>query len=808
MPFNEPLGKATVDLEAPLGPLERDLAKAQKSVTKTLGNLGRRLTDIGTTMTVGLTLPILAVGASTVSAASDVEEMRSKFDTVFGHLKDGVRDWAEVQARAMNRSKFEFEDYLGSLQDIFVPMGFAREEAAKLSKGLTTLAVDVASFSNAADADVINDFKSALTGSTEVLKKYGIVVNQAALDAELLRQGIEGGALKASQTQKALATYNLILRGTKDAQGDAVKTADSFSNQMKGLKAKVKELQVAIGTDLLPVMTDWVGKLSDGLDKLNEVNPEVRRLGIEIAAVLAILGPALALFGGAARGAESLFKAFRFLKIAALGAAGALTVVIAPPAALAAALSALVLVLWSFRDELKLILKFAWEDIRDFFMNKFLGDEGVAAMKMGLKDLERAWNKFKGIFKQDEEEITKPIRAIPEAVTEAAADMTEGFGAEQDKITTTNAETTSGLKSAWQGWSDSVLFSVDEIKRKFDASFGGMDEKLRKMKPPPWWKEEDTGGVAAKPDKDTPGPSGYTEAEIAADEKTAREAREKQKREEAEFLFDRRQEWLVTKDKQIQSIKEVRDADIAALDAMKLSDDGYLEARKYIWETAAQEIVDIEKAKNDQIIDALKELQQQLRATFEGALTTFIEDLQDGEVEFKKFAASIIDSIKRIAAERLAAQLTEAVFGPEGTQKKKETDWVGLGFKLAGAIAGGIGGAVGGAGAFASPVTDIGGTTGISMVTPTVLPELQHGGPVIPGEDYLVGESGVELFKSDRGGMMVPNAALGDGEVGGGRPLVINQTINTPDANSFRASQNQVAADTAQMLRRADRRGN
>ena len=44
---------------------------------------------------------------------------------------------------------------MAGLQDTFVPLGIARDEAAELSKSLVTLAVDVASFNNTADADVI-----------------------------------------------------------------------------------------------------------------------------------------------------------------------------------------------------------------------------------------------------------------------------------------------------------------------------------------------------------------------------------------------------------------------------------------------------------------------------------------------------------------------------------------------------------------------------------------------------------------------------------------------------------------------------
>ena len=62
----------------------------------------------------------------------------------------------------------------------------------------------------------------------------------------------------------------------------------------------------------------------------------------------------------------------------------------------------------------------------------------------------------------------------------------------------------------------------------------------------------------------------------------------------------------------------------------------------------------------------------------------------------------------------------------------------------------------------------------------------EKGGPVRPGQGYLVGEAGPELFSPSSSGSVVPNAALtaaGGGQAGGDAKVVnINFTITTLDA--------------------------
>ena len=247
-------GSAFVEFFLEDGKLKRGL----KQTERTIGRFGRSLRNTGAAM-LGFGGALAAPFAASIKAAANLEETMNKFNVVFGQNAKQVKEWGDTFAAEVGRSRQQIADFLSSAQDLLVPIGFEPGAAEELSKQLTTLAVDLASFNNMADADVMRDLQAALTGSGEVMKKYGVLVNEAAVKQELLNEGLDPKT--ADNTQKAMARLTIILRGTTAAQGDALRSAGSFTNQMKALQASVSDAAAEIGSALLPVVTPMITKL-------------------------------------------------------------------------------------------------------------------------------------------------------------------------------------------------------------------------------------------------------------------------------------------------------------------------------------------------------------------------------------------------------------------------------------------------------------------------------------------------------------------------------------------------------------------
>jgi len=243
--------------------VQQSVATQQKSFNA-LGNTVRNV--IGGV----IVFQALRFSKQMVDMASSVEEMQSKSSVVFGKFVNDVRGQLEKFGDTVGRSTFELEGMASSIQDTFVPMGFARKEASKLSVQLTKLAVDVASFNNASDTETMMAFQSALVGNHETVRRFGVVITEATLKQELLRMGITKNSKEVTNAEKVQARLNLIIAGTSDAQGDAERTNTSFANSMKALNAEFQEFMVQAITPMLPALSKMVQSLKNSITETKE----------------------------------------------------------------------------------------------------------------------------------------------------------------------------------------------------------------------------------------------------------------------------------------------------------------------------------------------------------------------------------------------------------------------------------------------------------------------------------------------------------------------------------------------------------
>lgn len=226
-----------------------------KGVGKEFGSLAKTVGGVLATGFVTAGAAATAFGLKAIQMGSDAAETKSKFNTVFKDMADEVGRWSDSVANSMGLTKAESKGMLASVQDLLVPFGVARDQAAGMSKQILTLAGDMASFNNLNTADVIKDINSALVGSTEPMNKYGVVLNVAAIEQEALTLGLIKQGDELDNVSKAQATLSLIMKSTTDAQGDLGRTQDGFANQLRATEAVWKDMVTTIGEELLPLVT-------------------------------------------------------------------------------------------------------------------------------------------------------------------------------------------------------------------------------------------------------------------------------------------------------------------------------------------------------------------------------------------------------------------------------------------------------------------------------------------------------------------------------------------------------------------------
>ncbi len=305
-----------------------------KRTERNLKKFGKNLEGIGRNLSIGLTAPLALFGKSAIEAASDLAETQSKFNTVFKSLTNDVRKFAGETAAALGRGQGDIERFLSGFQDILVPMGASREEGAKLSKQLTTLSIDLASFNNETDQEAFTALKSAITGSHETVKRYGVLINQASLNQELLNMGVVGGVKAANEMQKAQARLNIIMASTTDAQGDAAKTSGSYANQVKRLQARIGDLQENLGQVLLPLASKVVTAFTKLTNKFNSLSKESQTTAVKIGLIAAALGPLALVSAQVVKRGAALITFFRTLSASTVAATAQIIAITASVAAL------------------------------------------------------------------------------------------------------------------------------------------------------------------------------------------------------------------------------------------------------------------------------------------------------------------------------------------------------------------------------------------------------------------------------------------------------------------------------------------
>jgi len=349
------------------------------------------MSSVGKALTLGVTAPLVGIGVAAIKAASDAQESAAKFDVVFGGAAAGAREELERLHETIPLTRAEMEGLAAGIQDFLVPAGIARDEAAGMSVDFLELAGDLGSFNNVPTAQVLNDIKSALAGSSEPMMKYAVDTRVAALEAVALEAGLiqQGEALDGAA--RAQAVFLAIQRDSTDAIGDAARTVDSTANSMKLLWRDTKELRDEIGAQLIPIITPLLAHLRDLLTWLNDLSPATKAWITYVGLAAAALGPLLSV-GSKVVGVFQLLSGAAGTLAGALGGGGALATGIAGlvalltgPVGIAVAIGAVALAISTF-------LTREGGAIEQWFAG---GAASVSDLVRGVKDLKGAFEEIK-----------------------------------------------------------------------------------------------------------------------------------------------------------------------------------------------------------------------------------------------------------------------------------------------------------------------------------------------------------------------------------------------------------------------------
>jgi phage-related protein len=271
-----------------------------------ISSVGDKIADTGKTMTLGLTLPIVAGAGLAIKAASDLGETINKVTVAFGESSAEVMDFGKTTLKSIGVAKATALDAAALFGDMATSMGLNTKEAAKMSISLVKLAGDLASFKNISFEQAQIALAGIFTGETESLKRLGIVMTEVNLEQFALTQGITKNIREMTQAEKVNLRYAYVMSVTKNAQGDFARTSQSTANQIRYTQERVKELSAEFGEKLLPITGQLLEQLNKLLDVFSKLSPAQQDMAIKGAGLLAALGPMLFIVGKLVSGFGSL----------------------------------------------------------------------------------------------------------------------------------------------------------------------------------------------------------------------------------------------------------------------------------------------------------------------------------------------------------------------------------------------------------------------------------------------------------------------------------------------------------------------
>lgn len=383
------LGDLIVRVGADTREFNRELGKIQRQIRQTSDNI----MDMGKSMTMGVTLPIVGLGAAAVKAAADLETMETQFISLTGGAEQAGAMVDQLNQFAA-ATPFQIEEIAGAARQLLA----AGTDISQVNEQLGFLG-DIAATSGESIEDITAIFaKVQAKGKVELenlnqLAERGIPIFTALSEATgLPASSLGAGAVSVEQ-------FNEVLRGFAEEGGFAYQAMERLSQTAAGKFStaldNLKQAGASIGELLLPMVTKAIDKVTEMAASFQQLDEQTKKIILIIGGVAASIGPLLLGFGAFSKA----LVAVRAASLVASTAVKAMTVSLAanPIGLIAVAVAAAVALIVANWDDLKAYFT-TGNGAKVFDTLKETVMAAVEAVKMvwsaGVALFQQVWDRF------------------------------------------------------------------------------------------------------------------------------------------------------------------------------------------------------------------------------------------------------------------------------------------------------------------------------------------------------------------------------------------------------------------------------
>ena len=416
------IGKLLLKLGIDTTNLDKELGKVEKSMTR----FGQNMSNLGSTLTQSLTLPIIGVGVAALKSFADMEKLQNGLIAIMGSSEGAAVELEKLRKVAENPGLAlpEVVKASATLQSVGMSADVARETITQFGNAVARAGMGAETFDGVIVAlgqisavgkvtqEDLNQIKGRLPEFADVMKnEFGVVTAEAI-------------------NKMGLSAEDFITRSVS-ALGELERAKGGLGNAFDNLKDNVTnslaELGKVINTSLnveaiFTALSDKINYLVEGFKSLN---PQTQAFIVKAALIVAAIGPAIFIvgkmittFGALAGTTKMIIENFKKLKGAVIGA---FTTILANPAILAvvaaiAAVGAIALYVYDNWEAFSSRFQNIWINIKNSTM------KGVADFMKNIDKLQ----KFLGIelfdvsgltnYTEQQKVVQKEFKSIGETV--------------------------------------------------------------------------------------------------------------------------------------------------------------------------------------------------------------------------------------------------------------------------------------------------------------------------------------------------------------------------------------------------------
>jgi hypothetical protein len=252
-----------------------------------------------------------------IGEASNLEQSMGAVDAVFKDSSGTVKQWAKDAAQASGLSQNQFGELASTLGAMLKNKGI--QDFTGQTKNLIDLGGDLAAQFGGSTKEAVEAISSLMRGEADPIERYGVSINETAINAKLAAEGLgdlEGAALEQA---KAQARVQLLMDQTTDAQGAFSRESGTAANAQQKLNAAWDNTKASLGKAFLPLLATLADRLTGFL-------PQIEGMGAQLPGLFDKAKDSVAEFGQSSVWA-SLKEAFGSIMQAAKELAPVLAVV-------------------------------------------------------------------------------------------------------------------------------------------------------------------------------------------------------------------------------------------------------------------------------------------------------------------------------------------------------------------------------------------------------------------------------------------------------------------------------------------------